>query len=287
ISPSTSTTATRLPPKEGPVGSRRTRTPRITRKQAPSTSRVTPIAAQVRRRITAPARAPEPRFYSSSSPYRSRSRRRPPRRAPPRCSCSSIRTRSAASSRSDRPIRRSFGSTRITFRVSSSPSWTTSSGRLTGWVDIWEMWSSPSTPGSSSTKAPNSVRRSTLPLTLALVDRLPRIGLDLLHAEGDALLHAVDVEDHHLDLVSHVDDLGRVADAPRPGHLRHVHEALDAPIELDEGAVVGQAHHLARVAAPHGKALLDGLPGIRALLLVSERDATRLAVEVEDDDVDP
>ena len=49
--------------------------------------------------------------------------------------------------------------------VSSSPTLTMSAGEAMGRLDICEMCSRPSTPGSSSTKAPKSVRRTTLPVT--------------------------------------------------------------------------------------------------------------------------
>ena len=62
-------------------------------------------------------------------------------------------------------MRRSLGSTRMTSSASSSPTLTISPGVPIGRLDICEMCSSPSTPGSSSTKAPKSVRRTTLPVT--------------------------------------------------------------------------------------------------------------------------
>src|SRR5262245_62123591 len=71
-----------------------------------------------------------------------------------------------------------------------------------------------------------------------------------------------------------------------PRHLRDVDESLDAAVKLDERAVVRQAHHLAAVTAAHGESLGDRLPGVRPLLLVPERNAPGLAIEVEDDHVE-
>ena len=69
------------------------------------------------------------------------------------------------------------------------------------------------------------------------LDAGPRIGLQLLHAEADALRLGVDAHDLHLDRVADVDDLARVIDAP-PGHVGDMQQAVDAA-EVDEGAVVG------------------------------------------------
>ena len=69
------------------------------------------------------------------------------------------------------------------------------------------------------------------------LDAGPRIGLQLLHAEADALRLRVDAHDLHLHGVADVDDLARVVDAA-PGHVGDVQQAVDAA-EVDEGAVVG------------------------------------------------
>src|SRR3990172_8229184 len=121
---------------------------------------------------------------------------------------------------------------------------------------------------------------------VALLDRLPGVGLDLLHAERDPLGRAVDVEHDHLDLVADVDQLRGVPDPARPRHLGDVHEALDAGLELDEGPVVGKAHHPAARARAGRVGLLHALPGVGGLLLVAEGHPPRLAVEVQHDDLD-
>ena len=65
----------------------------------------------------------------------------------------------------------------------------------------------------------------------------PRVGLQLLHAEADALRLRVDADDLHLHRVADVEDLAEVVDAA-PGHVGDVQQAVDAA-EVDEGAVVG------------------------------------------------
>ncbi len=96
----------------------------------------------------------------------------------------------------------------------------------------------------------------------------------------------VDLEHDRLEVVADVDDLGRVAHVARPRHLGDVDEALDALLELDEGAVVGDRDHLAVDPRADRVLLLDVLPRVRLELLQAERDALALAVEVQDLDLD-
>ena len=97
-------------------------------------------------------------------------------------------------------------------------------------------------PGSSSTKAPYSVMLVTRPRERA-ADRIlgggafPRIALELLHAEADALRLAVDADDLHLHRVADVDHFGRVVDA-LVADVGDVEQAVDAA-EVDERAVIG------------------------------------------------
>ena len=78
-----------------------------------------------------------------------------------------------------------------------------------------------------------------------LGELLVRVRLELLHAERDAVLLDVDVEHDRLDHVADGDHLRRVLHAARPRHLGDVDEALDALLELDEGAVVLERDDLA------------------------------------------
>ena len=70
-------------------------------------------------------------------------------------------------------------------------------------------------------------------------------GLELLQAERDALGLRVDLEDLALDLLADLEHLARVLDLLGPRHLADVDEALDARLELDERAVVGDRLDLA------------------------------------------
>ncbi len=153
------------------------------------------------------------------------------------------------------------------------------------------MWIRPSMPGSISTKAPKLVRLRTLPWS-AGADRVlerqdhPRILLGLLHAEGDLLLGLVDLEHHRLDGLADADDLRRVPDVAGPAHLGDVDQALDARLELDEGAVVGDRDDLALDAGADRVLGGDVLPRVALELLHAEADALALPVDVEDLDLD-
>ena len=70
------------------------------------------------------------------------------------------------SSRRESEMRRALVSTDWTRTLSSSPTWTTSRGLLTRCVANWLTWISPSSPGSSSTKAPKSISLVTFPLAM-------------------------------------------------------------------------------------------------------------------------
>ena len=82
-----------------------------------------------------------------------------------------------------------------------------------------------------------TVPRIFLPSGIFGADAFPRIALELLHAERDAVGFLVDADDLHLDRLADVEDLGRMVDAA-PGHVGDVQQAVDAA-EVDERTVVG------------------------------------------------
>ena len=83
------------------------------------------------------------------------------------------------------------------------------------------------------------------------VDVLPGIGQLLLEAEADALLFAVDVQHHHVNVLADLEDFGGVADAA-PAHVGDVEQAVNA-VEINEGAEIGDILDgaLADVAGGH------------------------------------
>src|SRR6266568_3071282 len=115
-----------------------------------------------------------------------------------------------------------------------------------------------------------------------VLEQRPGIRLDLLHAEADPLRLGVDVEHHRLDLVPHVDELRGVLHPLRPAHLADMDEALDALLDLDERAVVGERHHLARHAGADRILLVGAVPRVLLDLLQAQADAFAGGVELED-----
>ena len=116
------------------------------------------------------------------------------------------------------------------------------------------------------------------------LDAGPRIGLQLLHAEADALRLGVDAHDLHLDGVADVDDLARVVDAA-PGHVGDVQQAVDAA-QVDEGAVVGDVldHAVDDLALGQPGDDLGALLGAGRLqdLAARDDDVAAAAIHLED-----
>src|SRR5690606_29220563 len=113
--------------------------------------------------------------------------------------------------------------------------------------------------------------RYPIDLLVVLGELRPRIGLALLQPERDATAVLVDVEDHDLHLVADLHNLVRIDVLVRPIHFGDVHEALDALLDLDEAAVVGDVRDTAEESGPRRITARQILPRIRAELLQTER----------------
>ena len=111
---------------------------------------------------------------------------------------------------------------------------------------------------------------------------IPRIVLRLLEAQRNAALVGVDFEDLHLDLLARGDDLAGVDVLFRPAHFGDVDQALDAGLQLDERAVVGDVRHHATEAGIDGILRLDALPGIGQQLLHAQADALGFGIDADD-----
>ena len=118
-----------------------------------------------------------------------------------------------------------------------------------------------------------------------LLRRLPRVAHRLAHAEREPLVLGVHREDHRLDLLAHLQQLGGVRDALGPGELGDVHEALDPRLHLDEPPVGHEVDDLALDPGADRVALLRVLPGAREELLEPQRHLVRLPVHREHQDV--
>src|SRR3989338_3686582 len=197
---------------------------------------------------------------------------------------------------------------RSTLRISVSISCPFFS-RSEGWPmlrvhDMSEMCRSPSTPGSSSTKAPKSVRFRTFPWT-----RMPGLYRSSMVAQGSGSTCFIPREMRFVALLTSrtmtstcsptltsleggltrpppVAQLGGVPPPPRPGHLGDVNQPLDAGLQLDEGPVVCEAHDAAGHLGSDRVLGLDDLPRIGAALLVAQRHAAGLFVEVQNHHLD-
>src|ERR1700736_4676872 len=110
---------------------------------------------------------------------------------------------------------------------------------------------------------------------------LPRILLELLHAERDAAVAGVDAENDGVDLVAGLDQLRRMLHALGPGHLGDVNQSLDSLFELDECTVVRDGKNAAANLCPDRVALRRVEPRIRRKLLEAERYALLFLVELQ------
>ena len=100
-------------------------------------------------------------------------------------------------------------------------------------------------------------------------------------AERNAAALDVDFGDDHRDFVALLKHLAGLADAPGPGHVRDVHQAVDIVLDLDKGAEVGQAAHRALERGTGGILSVERLPGIVLGLLHAQRDLLVFAVYFE------
>ena len=96
---------------------------------------------------------------------------------------------------------------------------------------------------------------------------LPRVFGQLLDAQGQPLLIRIDVENLHFDLVALLGKRGRFALALTPGEVGNVNQSVDAFLEADEDAKVGDIAHLAPHDAADRMFEVDRLPGIGLGLL--------------------
>src|SRR6185436_13424544 len=124
------------------------------------------------------------------------------------------------------------------------------------------------------------------PGRIALADAGPRIFPDLFHAESDTLLLDVDIEDDGLDRITLLEHLRRVTNFARPVQIGNVHQAVDAFLEADEDAEVGDVLHAAADMAADRMIEAQRFPGVGRCLLESERDAPIAGIDVENDDLD-
>src|SRR6185437_16356211 len=121
---------------------------------------------------------------------------------------------------------------------------------------------------------------------ILLGDVLPRVALELLEAERDALARPIDVEDFDLELGADLHELGRVRDAA-PRHVGDMEQAVDAA-QVDERTEVGDVLDDAFADLILLQLLHQLLAFARALVLEDDpaRDDDVAAALVELDDLE-
>ena len=121
---------------------------------------------------------------------------------------------------------------------------------------------------------------------IAVGHAVPGVLLGLLHAQRDFLLLLVDLQHDDFDLVVDLHQFVGMADPLGPRHFADVHQALDAFLELDEGAVAHHVDHRALDDRADGIFRLDFFPRAGRLLLQAQGDLFLLVVDVQDLDFD-
>ena len=88
-------------------------------------------------------------------------------------------------------------------------------------------------------------------------DLRPGVLGELLEAQRDFLLVRIDFQDHHVDFLSHAQQLAGMVDSLGPAHFADMHEAFDAFFEFHERPVAhdidhGALDHRVQRIAVHG-----------------------------------
>src|SRR6185312_299964 len=108
-----------------------------------------------------------------------------------------------------------------------------------------------------------------------------RILLHLLDAERDALALRIHRQHHGLDLLALLEVAHEIFTGYLPGNVGQVHQAVDAAVQADEHAEVGDrldlAGDLVTLLVHRG----EGFPRVRAGLLDAQRDAATLFIHVQ------
>ena len=111
----------------------------------------------------------------------------------------------------------------------------------------------------------------------------PGIFNELLDAESELLVLLVNGEDLGLHHVAHMIELAGMADLLGPGNVGDVDEAVDAVLDADEHAELGDVLDGALQDGAFGVLLGHEFPGIGTDLLHAEADALLVSVNAQDD----
>src|SRR6185437_4388763 len=115
-----------------------------------------------------------------------------------------------------------------------------------------------------------------------LDEHFPRIAHGLLETERNAALDRIDFEHLHFDFLRRRNDLAGMNVLLGPRHFRNVDQSLDARLQFDERAVVGDVGHAAFETRADREFSFDALPRIVEQLLHAKRDTVRLVIDLDD-----
>ena len=90
-----------------------------------------------------------------------------------------------------------------------------------------------------------------IPGIVRMEERLPGIRLQLLDSEREPTFLGLDVQDHRLRHLPFLQQLRGVLDALGPGEVADVHQPVNAFLDLEEHAEIGQLAHTAFHHAAH------------------------------------
>src|SRR5208337_1797631 len=107
----------------------------------------------------------------------------------------------------------------------------------------------------------------------ALIDGFPGVGGQVLDAQGKAFIFLIDVKYLGLYHLALLVDLRGVFEPLGPRDVGDVYQAVDAFVDADEDAEVGDVLNLAFDDRPHRVFLADDFPGVGFHLFQAERDA--------------
>ncbi len=116
--------------------------------------------------------------------------------------------------------------------------------------------------------------------------REPRVVLELLVAHADLLVVGVDAEHLDLDLLPLLEHLRGMVDLLGPRHVGDMQQAVNAFLELHEGAVVREVAHNALDRRTDGVALPNLFPRVGLGLLEAQGNLLRVGIDAEDHDGD-
>ncbi len=115
-------------------------------------------------------------------------------------------------------------------------------------------------------------------LRIVVAQGLPRIAFKLFHAKADPAVVGLDTDDHNVDHITFCAEGRHILDLLGPGNVIDVQKAVDAFLEVDESAAIGDFHN--RLGKCHADriTLHNGIPGIFLKLFEAQRDTLLVQV---------